>query len=150
MDFQLSNEQRLLQQTAREFAAREIYPQAALNDREARWPAEIMRKALEIGLTNITVPEEYGGQGLGVLELVLVTEQLAWGCIGSCVPAAINASFTDLILQGTEDQKRNYLGRMTAGEFGSFAVTEPDAGSDVAAIKSRAVKRGGDYISEWQ
>src|SRR3990172_4077432 len=131
MDFQLSDEQRLIQRTAREFAEKEIYPQAAANDAEARWPAEIMRKAWEIGLTNITVPEEYGGQGLGALELVLVTEQLTWGCIGSWIPAGINASFTDIVLQGTEEQKRTYLGRMAAGGFGAHAGTGTGAGAAV-------------------
>ena len=146
MNFQLSDEQRLIQRTAREFAEKEICPQAAANDAEARWPADILRKALEIGLTNITVPEKYGGQGLGALELVLVTEQLTWGCVGTWIPAGINASFTDIILQGTEEQKRVYLGKMAAGEFGAYAVTEPGAGSDVSAIETRAVRRGDEYI----
>ena len=92
MDFQLTDEQRLLQQTARRFAEEVIWPASARNDEEARWPAEILQKALELGLRNLTVPEQYGGPGLGVLDHVIVYEQLAWGCVGSCVPAVINAS----------------------------------------------------------
>ena len=146
MDFRLTDEQRLLQQTARKFAEEVIWPASAKNDEEARWPVEIMQKALELGLRNITVPEKYGGPGLGVFDYVIVNEQMSWGCVGSCVPAVINASFTDIILQGTEEQRRTYLGRMVAGEFGAYAVTEPGAGSDLTGIETRAVKRGNEYI----
>ncbi len=146
MDFQLTDEQRQIQQAAREFAAREIYPVAAENDREARWPAAIIQKTWELGLLNVTIPEKYGGPGLGVLEDVVINEQLAWGCIGSGCPVSINSSIAAVVQQGTEEQRRTYLGRMAAGEIGAFTATEPGGGSDVAGIQTRAVRHGKEYV----
>ncbi|HEY5513120.1 MAG TPA: acyl-CoA dehydrogenase family protein [Geomonas sp.] len=146
MDFELNAEQRLIQQTAREFAAREIYPVSAEHDAQAKWPAEIIRKAWELGLMNITVPEAYGGPGLGALEMVLVTEQLTWGCLGIGAPCCLNGLVSEVVIQGREEQRRSYLGRMVAGELGAYAVTEPGAGSDVAGVQTRAVRRGDEYL----
>src|ERR1035437_2304129 len=98
MDFQLTDEQRLMQETAREFAEKEIYPVSARNDEEAVWPAEIIQKAWKLGLLNVTIPEKYGGPGLGVLEDVIINEQLAWGCIGSGCPVSINSSIAAVVL----------------------------------------------------
>lgn len=148
MDFQLTDEQRLIQQTAKEFAAKEIYPASAECDMEERWPAEIHQKAWELGLMNITIPEAYGGPGLGCLENVLVTEQLCWGCVGIGAGTMLNALPTEVLLVGaSEQQKRNYLGRLLESrDYAAYAVTEPCAGSDVAGIQTRAVKRGNEYI----
>ncbi len=147
MDFQLSDEQRLIQQTARDFAKKEIYPVSARNDEESRWPAEIIRREWELGLLNVTVPEEYGGPGLGVMEDVIVNEQLAWGCTGSGCPASINGSIVAVVLQGSEEQKHTYLGRLVeGGELGAYTVTEPGAGSDMLGLQTRAVKRGDEYV----
>jgi acyl-CoA dehydrogenase len=146
MEFNLNDEQRLIQQTAHDFAEKEIYPVSAYHDENSKWPAEILQKAWEIGLLNITVPESYGGPGLGFLDLVLVTEQLAWGCIGICAPCSLNALAAEVILQGNEEQKHLYLSRLVSGELCAYTVTEPGAGSDVAAIQTRAVKRGNEYI----
>ncbi len=147
MDFQLSDEQRLIQQTARQFAKKKIYPCSAEHDEQAKWPAEIHKQAWELGLMNVTVPEEYGGPGLGCLENVLVTEQLCWGCVGIGAGIMLNALPTEVLLIGANrEQKKTCLGRLVAGEYAAYAVTEPCAGSDVAGIQTRAVKRGNEYL----
>lgn len=147
MDFQLSDEQRMIRDLARDFASREIVPVAAQYDREARFPMDIYRRALDLGLLNLTIPTEYGGPGLGILELALVTEQLAWGCNGISLALGLNAVAADAILVGgNEEQKRKYLGRLVAGEFGCYAATEPGAGSDVAGLQARAERRGDRYL----
>lgn len=145
--FELNDEQRLIQQTAREFAEREIWPEAARCDREKCFPAEIAAKARELGLFNITVPEEYGGPGLSAMDLTLVTEQLAWGCVGLGGGISLNNLPADVLLvSGNEEQKNNYLRRLTDNEYGAYAVTEPGAGSDVAGLTTRAIRQGDDYL----
>ncbi len=147
MDFQLSDEQRLIQETAKEFAAKEIYPVSAEHDEQAKWPEEIHKKAWELGLMNVTVPEACGGPGLGCLDNTLVTEQLSWGCVGIGAGIMLNALPTEVLLSGASDeQKKKYLGRLVDGEYAAYAVTEPCAGSDVAGIQTRAVKRGNEYV----
>jgi len=147
MDFQLDDEQRLILQTTREFAEKVIYPASAKHDEEASWPAEIHRQAWELGLMNLTIPEAYGGPGLGCVVNALVAEQLCWGCIGIGVGISLNALPTEVFLAGaSEEQKQIYLRRLVEGEYAAYAVTEPGAGSDVAGLQTRAVRRGDDYV----
>lgn len=147
MDFQLNDEQRMIGELARSFARHEILPVAAQLDREQRFPQEICDKARELGLLNLTVPREYGGAGLGVLELAVVTEQLAWACTGVALALELNAVPADALnVAGNEEQKAEYLSRLAGGELACYAMTEPGAGSDVAAIETRAENRGDKYI----
>lgn len=147
MDFTLSDEQRLMQETAKEFAAREVYPASAEYDQSEAWPAEIHKKAWELGLMNMTVPEEFGGLGLGCIECVLVGEQMSWGCIGIGAGIGLNTLPTEAMLVGcNEEQKKSYFGRLLEGEYAAYAVTEPGAGSDVSALQTGAVKRGDEYV----
>jgi acyl-CoA dehydrogenase len=147
MNFELTEEQKLIQHTAREFARREIQPIAAESDRAARFPMPLFEKARELGLVNMTVPREYGGSGWGVLDLTVVTEQLAWACTGITGALGLNSVFADVFhVAGTRKQKGEVFARLLAGEFGAYAVTEPSAGSDVAGIKTRAVRRGDRYV----
>lgn len=147
MDFELTSEQRMIRDLAREFAEREIVPAAPRYDREACFPHDIHRRALELGLLNLTIPTEYGGAGLGVLDLALVTEQLAWGCTGIGGAIGLNQVAADaLLVGGNEQQKKEYLGRLTSGGFGCYAITEPAAGSDVASMQARAERRGDRYV----
>ncbi len=146
MHFQLTDEQRMIQDLAREFADREIVPVAAQADRDQVFPLPIHRKALELGLLNLEVPEALGGAGLGALEVALVTEQLCRGCLGIGAALSISALAAEPILvAGTPDQQRTFLGRLADGEFASFALTEPAAGSDVANLKTVAKKVEGGY-----
>ena len=146
MDFALSDEQRMIQDLAREFADREIAPLAAQADRDERFPMAVHAQALALGLLNITMPAEYGGAGLGCLELSLVTEQLCRACLGIGTTLCINALAAEpILLAGSEQQKREYLPRLAAGGFASFALTEPGAGSDVAGLRSSAKKVADGY-----
>jgi acyl-CoA dehydrogenase len=147
MKFELSEEQKLIQQAARDFARAEIQPIAAQYDREARFPMEIMDKAREVGLVNVTIPTAYGGSGLGVLELALVTQELAWACAGINGTLGLNCVIADVFhVAGSVEQKEQVFGRLNAGEFGGYALTEPAAGSDVSAIATRAERSGENYV----
>ncbi|MBX9631454.1 MAG: acyl-CoA dehydrogenase family protein [Burkholderiales bacterium] len=147
MDFQMTEERKLIQNLAREFARNEIAPIAARCDQEARFPMDVFHKLRDVGLVNLTIPEAYGGPGLGGLEVVLVTEQLGWGCAGITGAIGINTIVADVFHSaGTEAQRQRIFGRLLDGEWGAYAVTEPSAGSDVAGIKTRAEKRGDRYV----
>lgn len=147
MDFQMTEERKLIQNLAREFARNEIAPIAARYDQEARFPMDVFHKLRDVGLVNLTIPEAYGGPGLGGLEVALVTEQLGWGCAGITGAIGINTIVADVFHSaGTEAQRQRIFGRLLDGEWGAYAVTEPSAGSDVAGIKTRAEKRGDRYV----
>jgi acyl-CoA dehydrogenase len=147
VDFELSDEQRMIRELARRFAEREIKPRAAQCDREASFPPDLRERAADLGLLNISVPEAFGGQGLGALEVAIVAEQLARGCVGIAATLGLNTLIADVLLAaGDAEQKRTYLGRLAAGEFGAYAMTEPDAGSDVAAIATSARRNGDQYV----
>ncbi len=147
MNFELSEQQKLIQKAARDFARAELQPIAAQYDREARFPMEVMDKAREVGVVNVTVPAEHGGSGLGVLELALVTQELAWACAGLNGTLGLNSVIADVFhVAGSAEQKAHVFGRLSAGEFGGYALTEPVAGSDVSAIATRAVRRGETYV----
>ncbi len=147
MDFQLSTEQRLIRDLARTFARRVIQPVAAQYDREERFPHDLFAQAQEAGLLNITVPLEIGGAGLGALEQAIVAAELAWGCVGITAALSLNALVADALLVGGDAaQQKTYIGRLVAGELGCYAVTEPGAGSDVAAITTHARRVGDQYV----
>ncbi len=147
MNFELNDEQKLIRRTAREFARKEIQPLAAQCDRDARFPMELFEKAREVGLVNVTVPAAFGGGGWGALESALVTEELAWACTGIAGALGLNTIFADVFhVAGSPELKREAFGRLLAGQFGAYALTEPAAGSDVAGIKTRAVKKADRYV----
>ena len=148
MDFELTQEQRLIQETAHKFALNEIEPIAKECDREEKCPGDILKKACETGLVGIIVPEEYGGPGLGFLELALMTEQLARVDLGICtVIGTATFGSENILMFGTEEQKRKYLPLLVSGKAVSAgAFTEPDAGTDVAGTRTRAIKEGEEYI----
>ena len=147
MDFELTDEQRMIRDLARNLARKEIAPAAASFDREEAFPHELYKKAQELGLLNLTVPEQYGGAGLGVVDLVIVAEQLAWACTGITLALELNAVVADaLVVGGDEPLKKEYLGRLADGQIGCYALTEPGAGSDVAGIQTTAVLQGDRYI----
>ena len=147
MNFELNDEQKLIQRTAREFAHKEIQPLVAQCDREARFPMAVFEKAREVGLVNMTVPVAFGGSGWGALDAALVTEELGWACTGIAGALGLNAIFADVFhVAGSPELKRDAFNRLQAGQFGAYALTEPAAGSDVAGIKTRAVRKGDRYI----
>ncbi|MHB1047447.1 MAG: acyl-CoA dehydrogenase family protein [Thermoanaerobaculia bacterium] len=148
IDFSLTEEQQALQELARKFAREEMAPKAAHHDETGEFPAEIAKKAWELGLMNTHVPPEYGGMGLGVLDGCIITEELAWGCTGIATAMEANAlAAAPVIVAGNDDQKKEFLGRLTSEPlFAAYAVTEPGAGSDVAGIRTKARKVGDDYV----
>ncbi|KAJ1553739.1 hypothetical protein HK405_007034 [Cladochytrium tenue] len=147
--FSLTPEQKELQETARSFTAREIIPKAAHHDVTGEYPTEILKKAWEAGLLNTHVPAEYGGLGLGVLDCALISEEMAYGCSGIQTAAEANGlAEAPVIIGGNEAQKKKYLGRMIEEPLMcAYCVTEPIAGSDVAGIGTRAVKKGANSWS---
>jgi acyl-CoA dehydrogenase len=148
LSFDLSPEQRQLKETARRFATEEMIPVAARYDEEQRFPADVARKAWELGLMNLEVPREYGGLGLGVLDTCLVLEELNYACAGMSNAIAANGLATiPVVFAGTEEQRRRYLGQLT-GEcsFAAFCITEPGAGSDVAGLSTTYRKVGDGYV----
>jgi acyl-CoA dehydrogenase len=148
MDFTLNEEQRALQELARDFARTEIEPVAPHHDRTGEFALDVYRKAFEVGLMNTHVPEAYGGPGLGAFENCLIAEELAAGCSGIYASMEVNTlAQAPVVLAGSEDQKERFLAPMTRElTFAAYAVTEPDAGSDVASIGTRAVRDGNDYV----
>jgi acyl-CoA dehydrogenase len=148
MDFLLSDEHKGLVDTAKRFTKERIIPVAAECDRESKYPMDVFRAAWELGLVNPSVPEEYGGAGLGEFENALITEQLAYGCTGIQTSITANQlALTPIRLAGTDEQKKKYLGMLTSEPvMCSYATSEPDAGSDVAGLKTRFKKVGDDYV----
>ncbi len=148
MDFDLSEDQRMMRDMAYKFAVNEMAPVAQEYDREEKFGREIWQKACEAGLVGAIIPEEYEGPGYGFLEQAIITEQLARIDLGLCL-CVISAMFGSehIVLFGSDEQKKEYLPRLVRGEaISAGAFTEPDAGTDVAAIRTRAVKDGGDYV----
>jgi acyl-CoA dehydrogenase len=148
MQLELTDDLRMLQELARDFTHKEIIPQAEAYDRNGEWPWAIFHKARELGLVNLNIPEAYGGIGASVLEECIVTEEMAYGCTGIQTALMLNQLGTlPILLAGTEAQKAHYLGQLqNEGKIVSYALTEPDAGSDVAGIKSTATKQGDHYL----
>jgi acyl-CoA dehydrogenase len=146
--FAYSDEQLALIETAREFARKEIIPVAGHLDEEGIFPKEICEKGWETGLMNCEIPEAYGGLGLSCLSHCLVLEEISFGCTGVNTTMAGNAlGAMPIIIAGTEEQKKEYFGRLLAKPiFAAYCCSEPDAGSDVAGMKSRYRKVGDDYV----
>ena len=149
MEFELDEEEQLLQQTVREFAENEVRPLAAEIDREGRFPAETIRKAAELGLTGINVPDNYGGAGLSSLATVIAIEEISRCCAATGVILSVNNSLVcdPLLKFGNEEQKQSILRPLAAGEkLGCFGLTEPQAGSDASNLRTSAILEGDSYV----
>lgn len=149
VSFGLTEEQKMLQKMARDFASQEVIPVAEEFDRDAIFPEEIFHKAREIGLVNMNIPEAYGGVGATAFEEVLVAEELGYGCTGISTSISTNGlGSLPIILAGNDQQKQYWLGErlVDQGQFVSYGVTEAAAGSNVVGIQTRAEKKNGKYI----
>jgi acyl-CoA dehydrogenase len=148
VSFALTPEQRELRTLAREFAQNEIRPKAAEYDERQTHPADVIAKAHEVGLMNVHVPEELGGPGLPAFAGMLVGEELSWGCAGIAVSIVANTlGAAPVLIAGTDEQKRRWLPPLLDSPLlCSFALSEPDAGSDAARIKTTAERRGDEYV----
>jgi acyl-CoA dehydrogenase len=152
MDLSFTEEQDALVSTARDFTRKEIIPKAAHLDETGEFPREILKKAWETGLMNIEIPEAYGGLGGTCLDNCLVQEEVAFGCSGINTSLSANSlGATPLVIAGTDDQKKRYLGRLASEYcFAAYCCSEPDAGSDVAGMRTRVTRHGDDYVLNGQ
>ncbi|MBW3652951.1 MAG: acyl-CoA dehydrogenase family protein [Actinobacteria bacterium] len=148
VDFTLSDEQKSLRELAHDFAAKEIRPVAWELDREGTWPQAIIEKAHDVGLMNTHIPEEYGGPGLNYLDGCIIEEELSWGCSGVQTSLGANGlASAPVMLAGAEEVKREFAEELVSGpKLASFCLTEPDAGSDVSGMRTRAVRKGDKYV----
>ena len=148
MEFQLSEEHRLIQETARRIARERVAPRAAEMDETGEYPHDIFAAFREVGLFGLTIPQEYGGSGSGTLPLALAVEEMAKYCCSSGLMLLLSALPTHpILLGGSGRQKQEWLPRASKGEIkGAFCLTEPNVGSDAAQLESRAVHDGDDYL----
>jgi len=148
VDFNLTDEQKDIRDLAHDFAEKEIRRVAWDLDKDSTFPHEIVQKAWEVGLMNSHIPEEYGGPGLDYLTGCLIEEELGWGCSGVGTTLMCNGLATaPVALGGSDAVKKEYLGMLTEEpKLASFCLTEPDAGSDVSAMRTTAVKKGDKYV----
>jgi hypothetical protein len=148
IDFELTDEQRLIRDTAREFADGEIVPRARDNDRNERFDTELVKKLGEMGYLGPIVAEEYGGRGLDYRTYALIVEEVGRGDSSARTVVSVQTSLVCSSIQrwGSEGQKHEWLPRLCSGEIlGCFGLTEPDTGSDAANLKTRAEKTDGGW-----
>ena len=145
--FDLTEEQEMLIELAKQFADEELIPNAEEWDRNGIFPEDSINNARDLGLLNCTIPQEYGGMGLSFLEEVIINEELGRGDPGfATITGVTMLACHPLIYGGTEEQKKEYLGRVCDGKISAYCVTEPGTGSDVKAITTTAVLDGDSYI----
>ncbi len=148
IDFELTEEQRLIRETSREFSDREIAPRARENDRNERFDTELVQKIAEMGFLGAIVPEEYGGRGLDYRSYGLIVEEVGRGCSAMRTVVSVVTSLvcSSIARWGTEEQKREWLPQLCSGEaLGCFGLTEPNTGSDAANLSTRATKVNGGW-----
>jgi alkylation response protein AidB-like acyl-CoA dehydrogenase len=149
MDFELSDEQRLVRETARAFTNNEIVERARENDRHEHFDLDLVQKIADQGYLGAIVPREYGGAGLDYLTYGLIVEEVGRGCSAMRTVISVNTSLvcSSILRWGTEEQKQHYLPKLCSGEWlGCYALTEPDTGSDAANQKTRARKSDGGWV----
>ena len=149
MNFELTEQQTLLQQTIRDFAQAEIAPGASERDEAARFPRELIPKMADLGLFGVMIPESYGGAGLDPLSFAIIIEEIARVDASVALLLASHNSLCagHILAAGSEEQKRAHLPSLASGKkLGAWALTEPEGGSDAASLKTRAVRDGDDWI----
>jgi len=150
--FELSEDQKQIQQLARKFAREEILPKAAHFDKTGEYPWDIVKKSWELGFLNPHIPVDCGGTDTSLFDACMVGEEIAYGCTGVATAILANSlGQAPLIIAGNQDQKKKYLGRCVEEPITcAYCVTEPGAGSDVAGVKTKAEKKGDDYVINGQ
>ena len=149
MNFDLTEEQRLLKQTIHDFVETQIAPGAAERDEKARFPTELIPKIADLGLFGISIPQEYGGAGLDTLSAAIIVEELARvdAAVALIVASHNSLCAAHILNAGSERQKQKYLPPLARGEkLGAWALTEPGSGSDAAALKTRATLDGEHWV----
>src|SRR5438067_7261972 len=148
ISFALTDEQKALRALAHDFAEKEIRPRAAEYDEHSTHPADAIAKAHELGLMNAHIPAELGGPELSGFDGMLIGEQLSWGCAGIAVSiVGTTLGVVPLLIAGTDEQRRRFIAPLVDEPLlCSFALTEPNAGSDVSGIQTTATRRGDEYV----
>jgi alkylation response protein AidB-like acyl-CoA dehydrogenase len=149
MNFELNEENRILQRTVRDFADSEIWPYSTEWDDNHVFPYHIFKEMGELGLMGLLIPEEYGGSGGSLLSYAVAMEEICRGCpsIGLTWGGHMSLGVQPFVLFGNEDQKRKYLPKFATGQYlGAFGLTEPNAGSDASSIQTRAVQDGDEWV----
>jgi len=149
MNFELTEQQKMIRDQVREFAEVEVAPGAAGRDVTEEFPAEILDKMGKLGLLGLIIPKEYGGAGLDTVSYAITVEEISKACASTGAITSVHNSFAGYIINkwGTEDQKRKYIPKLASGEvLGAFAGTEPNAGSDLGSMQTSAVLKGDNYI----
>ena len=148
ISFALTDEQRMLQETAHKFAEQEIRPKAEHHDRTGEFPREILQKAFEVGLMNETIPESCGGGGLSILDSCIIGEEISWGCVGVNTSRAANSlAVTPILIAASEEQQKTFLSPLCEKlSFAGFGLTEPGAGSDAGSVATTAKLVGDEYV----
>lgn len=148
MDYFLTEDQIAFRDLVRKIAEETVKPVRAKHDREGTFPWDVVKVFAEAGFFSVVVPPEYGGMGLGVFELAIMTEELSKVCGGISLSVAASALGTfPILISGNEAQKKKYLPKLASGEWlAAFCLTEPAAGSDAGSMKTRAERRGDEYI----
>ncbi len=148
IDFELTDEQRLIRETARDFADREIVPRARDNDRNEHFDTELVKKIADMGFLGAIVPEQYGGRDVDYRTYALIVEEIGRGCSAMRTVVSVVTSLvcSSIVRWGTEEQKQEWLPQLCSGEaLGCFGLTEPDTGSDAANLKTRAKQVNGKW-----
>ncbi len=150
MDFELNDEQRLWRQTVHDFCAKEVRPHAAEWDAAAEFPAEAFRKMAPIGLLGMNISEKHGGTGLDAISAAIAVEEVGWACGGTALSVAAHNGLgcAPIELFGSQAQKQRWLPGLAAGKpgLGALALTEPGAGSDLAAVRTHARPDGQEWV----
>src|SRR3954452_22266080 len=149
MDFELTDEQRLIKQTAAEFTDNEISPVAGKNSRDHYFDVDLVAKIAGQGYLGAIVPQEYGGAGLDYVTYGIIGEEIGRGCSGMRTVISVQTSLvcSTILKWGTEDQKQRYLPKLCSGEWlGCFGLTEPDTGSDAANQRTRAQRTDNGWV----
>jgi len=149
MKLELNDQQKMIQKMVREFADKEIAPIAAELDKKAEYPTKILEKMAKLGLLGIIIPQEYGGASLDTISYSIVIEEISKKCASTGVITSVHNSLVSwpILKYGTDEQKKKYLPSLAKGEnIGAFAGTEPNAGSDLGAMKTTAILKGNNYI----
>jgi len=148
VDFELTEEQKLIRSTARRIAQERVAPRAAEIDQAKEYPDDIFQLFKQQGFLGLAIPTEYGGSGAGVTGLCLAIEEVAKYCCSSGLIILLSLLPTaPILIAGSEEQKQTYVRRVAAGEYrAAYGLTEPDAGSDVGAMRTRAVREGDEYV----
>ncbi|MEM5819043.1 MAG: acyl-CoA dehydrogenase family protein, partial [Desulfitobacterium hafniense] len=149
MNFNLTEDQKMMRKMVRDFVEEEVIPQAAHTDETHEFPLALVHKMRELGLLGIPIPEEYGGAGSDFTSYTLALEEIARGCASTAVIMAVHTTLGTFPIYyfGNEEQKQKYLPKLAKGEMlGAFALTEPNSGSDASSLVTTAKRRGDHYV----